>query len=66
MNINDDIFKSKNSENDDFTEFADDDALYNNQDEHADGYKPNIKNANKGLRKKFADTKNHKSLKSHE
>ena len=39
MNINRDIFESKSSENDDFTEFSDDDALYNNQDENEEGYK---------------------------
>ncbi len=65
MNINDDIFKSKNSENDDFTEFADDDSLYNDQDECRYGHILNMKNAKTSFHNKTADTKNRKSSKSH-
>lgn len=65
MNINDGIFKSKNSENDDFTEFADDDSLYNDQDECRAVNVLDMKNAKTSFRNKTADTKNRKSSKSH-
>ncbi len=65
MNINDGIFKSKNSENDDFTEFADDDSLYNDQDECRAVNVLNMKNVKTSFRNKTADTKNRKSSKSH-
>ena len=66
MNFNRDIFESKSSENDDFTEFSDDDALYNNQDESEEGYKRKMKNAKMCFVKKSDGTNNRKRSKSHE
>jgi|GEM_PF-5014715 len=66
MNFNRDIFESKSSENDDFTEFSDDDALYNNQDENEEGYKRKMKNAKMCFVNKSDGTNNRKRSKSHE
>lgn len=54
MNSNDGTFNKYVSENDDFTEFSEYDALYNNPNESGEVYKPAAKNVRYG-----ADGKSH-------
>ena len=66
MSTKDNAFNEQNCENDDFTEFSDYDALYNNQDESADVYGKNMKSVKQHLVRKSRIAENDKKTKLRE